>query len=211
MVLSNSDWADGEPAVDLSSERVTRAVAREFGRFRSNLIQTGYDEDWLQAQVASYAATAQRQILALLLNGGLILDHQRQSLPLDAANVAGSLREAFRQDLAQLLNLWTTTRGTNHVKIVRDIVRSYREEEDAAPYADVPGLCKVATVAEVEAQGWSLNPGRYVGVADRPADDFDFKERLEELNEELERLNAEAHELEARIAENVASLLESTP
>ena len=32
-------------------------------------------------------------------------------------------------------------------------------------YADTPGLCKAATLAEIEAQGWSLNPGRYVGVA----------------------------------------------
>ncbi len=78
-----------------------------------------------------------------------------------------------------------------------------------ARYADVPGLCKVATLAEIEAQGWSLNPGRYVGVAARAEDDFDFKERLEELNEELEILNAEARELEERIAENVAMLLEA--
>ena len=75
-------------------------------------------------------------------------------------------------------------------------------------YCDVPGLCKIATIAEIEAQGWSLNPGRYVGVTARPAEDFDFAERLEELNEELERLNAEAHELEERIGENVAKLLE---
>ena len=40
-------------------------------------------------------------------------------------------------------------------------------------YADIPGLCKVATRAEIEAQGWSLNPGRYVGVAEREADDGD--------------------------------------
>ncbi|MDX9971788.1 MAG: class I SAM-dependent DNA methyltransferase [FCB group bacterium] len=75
-------------------------------------------------------------------------------------------------------------------------------------YADVAGLCKVATLTEIEAQGWSLNPGRYVGVTARAEDDFDFKERLEELNEELETLNAEARELEERIAENVAKLLE---
>jgi len=75
-------------------------------------------------------------------------------------------------------------------------------------YADVAGLCKVVTIAEIEAQGWSLNPGRYVGVAAREEDDFDFKERLEEQNEELEILNAEARELEERIAENVATLLE---
>ena len=76
-------------------------------------------------------------------------------------------------------------------------------------YTDVAGLCKVATTKEIEAAGWSLNPGRYVGVADRVADDFDFKERLEELNEELERLNIEAGELETRIAQNVAEILEA--
>lgn len=75
-------------------------------------------------------------------------------------------------------------------------------------YADVPGLCRVATLAEIEAQGWSLNPGRYVGTPDRAGEDVDFAARLEELHEELEVLNAEARELEDRIAANVAKLLE---
>ncbi len=73
---------------------------------------------------------------------------------------------------------------------------------------DVPGLCKVATRAEIAAQGWSLNPGRYVGVAERQDDDGDWREQLEALNEELEVLNAEARELEERIGENVVGLLE---
>ncbi len=77
-------------------------------------------------------------------------------------------------------------------------------------YQDVAGLCRVATLAEIEAQGWSLNSGRYVGVAARAADEFVFAERLEELNEELEVLNGEARELEERIAANVAQLLEIT-
>ena len=81
---------------------------------------------------------------------------------------------------------------------------------DAAGYTDVPGLCKAATLAEIEAQGWSLNPGRYVGVAKgEDLSDEDFKEQLEALNEELEVLNAEARELEERIAENVVELLEA--
>ncbi|ACO33667.1 MULTISPECIES: class I SAM-dependent DNA methyltransferase [Acidobacterium] len=75
-------------------------------------------------------------------------------------------------------------------------------------YEDVPGLCKVATRKEIEAQGWSLNPGRYVGVAPgEEISDEDFKEKLEELNEELETLNAQARELEATIARNVAEIL----
>jgi len=74
-------------------------------------------------------------------------------------------------------------------------------------YTDVPGLCKVATIEEIEAQGWSLNPGRYVGVAEREEYDFDFHERLGELNEELESLNDEARALEKQIAKNVSELL----
>lgn len=77
-------------------------------------------------------------------------------------------------------------------------------------YKDVPGLCKVATLKEIEAQGWSLNPGRYVGVAPgESVSDEDFKEQLEELNEELEKLNAHARELEETIARNVAEILEA--
>ncbi|MEY2563253.1 MAG: type restriction enzyme protein [Verrucomicrobiota bacterium] len=75
-------------------------------------------------------------------------------------------------------------------------------------YADVPGLCKAAGFPEIEAQGWSLSPGRYVGVA--PGDevsDEDFKEQLETLNEELEVLNTQARELEETIARNVAAIL----
>jgi type I restriction enzyme M protein len=75
-------------------------------------------------------------------------------------------------------------------------------------YADVPGLCKAATLAEIEAQGWSLNPGRYVGVAPgEDVSDEDFKTQLEALNEELEGLNAKARELEETIAANVAGIL----
>jgi type I restriction enzyme M protein len=89
------------------------------------------------------------------------------------------------------------------VEFLANIVRLYRGEEveraagskqmlkDKFPrgkYTDVPGLCKIATLNDIAGQGWSLNPGRYVGVAEHQADDFDFNEKLEELNEDLETL-----------------------
>ena len=81
---------------------------------------------------------------------------------------------------------------------------------DTPAYRDVPGLCKAATLAEIEAQGWSLNPGRYVGVAPgEEVSDEDFMEQLETLNEELESLNAQARELEATIANNVGEILKA--
>jgi type I restriction enzyme M protein len=75
-------------------------------------------------------------------------------------------------------------------------------------YADVAGLCKAASLQEIEAQGWSLNPGRYVGVvAGEDVSDEDFNEQLVALNEELEVLNVQARELERTIAANVAGIL----
>ena len=91
----------------------------------------------------------------------------------------------------------------------RPSARSGREPGSTLSYRDIPGLCKAATLAEIEAQGWSLNPGRYVGVAPGETDsDEEFKEKLEALNEELEGLNKKARELEATIAQNVAEILE---
>lgn len=77
-------------------------------------------------------------------------------------------------------------------------------------YADVPGLCRAAPLKEIEAQAWSLNPGRYVGVGPgESVSDEDFKTQLEVLNEELEALNTQARDLERTIAANVARILEA--
>ncbi len=64
-------------------------------------------------------------------------------------------------------------------------------------------LPKAATLKEIEAQGWSLNPGRYVGVAagEVVSDEY-FKEQLETLN-------AAARGLETTIAKNVAEILKT--
>ncbi len=77
-------------------------------------------------------------------------------------------------------------------------------------YVDIAGLCKTATLSEIEAQGWSLNPGRYVGVAPgEDVSDEDFKEQLETLHEELKTLNARARTLEETIGYNIAEILEA--
>jgi type I restriction enzyme M protein len=92
----------------------------------------------------------------------------------------------------------------------RKTINSQPSTIDSPRYRDVPGLCRAATLKEIEAQGWSLNPGRYVGVATgESVSDEDFKEQLETLNEELETLNAQARDLEQTIAHNVAEILEA--
>ena len=77
-------------------------------------------------------------------------------------------------------------------------------------YQDIAGLCKVATKEEIIEQGYSLNPGRYVGVPEGEQEsDEDFVVKLTALQEGLEVLNAEAHELEDQIATNLSKVLEA--
>jgi type I restriction enzyme M protein len=136
---------------------------------------------------------------------------------IDARHIYRQIDRAHRE--------WTPAQ----IGFLANLVRLYRSEEpdftlggDEAhakleeifgkkpKYADVLGLCRAATIKEIEAQGRSLNPGRYVGVAPGEAvSDEDFKEQLETLNEELEALNAQARDLERTIADNVAEVLEA--
>lgn len=62
-------------------------------------------------------------------------------------------------------------------------------------YQDVLGLCKVATIREIEEKNYSLTPGAYVGVAEQEDDGVDFHERMTEIHDELARLNTEANAL----------------
>ena len=62
-------------------------------------------------------------------------------------------------------------------------------------YKDVLGLCKIATIQEIEGKNYSLTPGAYVGVAEAEDDGVDFHERMNEIHAELKRLNSEANVL----------------
>ena len=76
-----------------------------------------------------------------------------------------------------------------------------------AELRDVEGLVKLASRAEIEAQDWSLTPGRYVGVAPEEEDpDFDFEEAMGEIREELADLTDKASELYATIDATLAEL-----
>ncbi|MEO5559373.1 MAG: class I SAM-dependent DNA methyltransferase [Dokdonella sp.] len=121
--------------------------------------------------------------------------------------VTRAIREFTAEQLEFLANIVRLYRG-EAPEFVSDSRAMLAEKFPETTYRDVAGLCKAATLVEIEAQGWSLNPGRYVGVGERAADEFDFAERLEELNEELEALNLEARQHEATIGTAVSALLE---
>lgn len=91
-----------------------------------------------------------------------------------------------------------------------EVTGKIRETFGNKGYRDVLGLCKASALDEIESKGWSLNPGRYVGVPPGEAvSDEDFKERLAALGEELEILNADSNRLAKTIAQNVARIVKA--
>lgn len=73
-------------------------------------------------------------------------------------------------------------------------------------YDDVLGLCKLATISEIEEKSWSLTPGAYVGVAPIEDDGVDFEERMVEIHRELLSLQAESNDLMDTISQNMKEM-----
>jgi type I restriction enzyme M protein len=75
-------------------------------------------------------------------------------------------------------------------------------------YEDVTGLCKAATLKEIEEQDWSLNPGRYVGVVieEDGLTEEEFLKEMKERHEALNSLNKKGTQLEQTIQKNLLEL-----
>jgi type I restriction enzyme M protein len=113
----------------------------------------------------------------------------------------------FRPEQLELLaNVVRLYRGED-VETVDGSEQLLKERFPEGKYVDVPGLCKVANLAEIEAQGWSLNPGRYTGIA-AVDDDEDFTEKLAGLYDEFTRLSAEADVLKTKVDTAIQGILE---
>lgn len=83
-----------------------------------------------------------------------------------------------------------------------------QERFPKAEYEDVTGLCKLASLMEVEEQEYSLNAGRYVGVVieEDGKTEEEFIADLLAINEELFSLNDAARGLEKIVGHNVAQI-----
>ena len=179
---------------------------------RRRLIEDGA-VDVIVAVSTNFFYTVALPVTLWFLDKGKLKDDRKEVLFIDARHVYKQIDRAHREYTPE------------QIEFLSNIVRLHRGEglefsagsksltEEKFPkqkYNDVPGLCKVASAKEIQDQGWSLNPGRYVGVAEGKTEDFDFREKLGGLQEKLELLNAEARQLEKSIAQNVSELLEES-
>lgn len=130
---------------------------------------------------------------------------------LDARHLYRQIDRAHRDFLPEqiefLANVVRLYRGEG-IETVDGSEALLKEYFPGGTYADVAGLCKVATRAEIESQGWSLNPGRYTGTATVEEESEDFAEKLAELYEEFSRLSDEADALRSKVDVAVQGILE---
>jgi type I restriction enzyme M protein len=106
------------------------------------------------------------------------------------------IQAEYDKKLADIADTLTTAKEAN---------RLYEKFGDGV-YTDIPGLCKVADISEIEEKNWSLTPGAYVGVAPVEDDGVDFEERMAEIHRELLSLQAESNDLMDIISQNMKEM-----
>jgi len=101
-----------------------------------------------------------------------------------------------------------THRELTHADIGRiaGTYHAWRGEAGAGAYADVPGFCKSATLAQIRRQDHILTPSRYVGSAAQESDAESIDDTMRRLVAQLRELRAEAATLDAAIAANLREL-----
>ena len=111
-----------------------------------------------------------------------------------------AIAEVLRKDKKKVEAEWKET-----IDYWEDLVETayqfewLTEKFGEGDYRDVLGLCKIATIQEIEEKNYSLTPGAYVGVAEVEDDGVDFHERMNEIHAELAQLGQEANVLMSEI------------
>ena len=125
-----------------------------------------------------------------------------QVLFIDAREIYNQIDRAHRdwtpqqtEFLANIVRLWRGeepefTYGSD------ELLLSHFPEE---VYDDVAGLCAAASIANIKAQGWSLNPGRYVSIKPDGVTLEDAIQKLRQLADEFGPLHQEAQRLSANV------------
>ena len=153
--------------------------------------------DKYQALVDEYAETlASRDFLAVLAK----LEEKKTQLNAQAKE---EIAQAARKEKKMIEAAYAES-----IDSLEELIQTAKEslwlteKFGEGKYADIPGLCKVATLEEIEAKGYSLTPGAYVGVAPTEDDGVDFHQRMTEIHQELRSLQEESNRLMESISKN---------
>lgn len=91
------------------------------------------------------------------------------------------------------------------LSVVKEAMWLYDKFGDGE-YRDIPGLCKLASRAEIAEKNYSLTPGAYVGVAAAEDDGVDFAQRMGEIHRELLKLQEKSNVLMETISKSMKEM-----
>ena len=153
--------------------------------------------DKYRALVEEYAETLSGRDFTAVLKQ---LEEQKATLTAEGKEAAAAAprkeKKAVEADYAQKVAVVEES-----IQIAKESLW-LTEKFGEGQYADIPGLCKVATLEEIKEKNYSLTPGAYVGVAPTEDDGVDFHERMTEIHKELLSLQEESNRLMETISKN---------
>ena len=132
--------------------------------------------------------------LARNKRNGRFRDRRGGTLFIDARKM-GSLVDRVHRELSD-----------EDIEKVAGTYHAWRGDKSAGTYADIPGFCKRATLADIRKHGHVLTPGRYVGAEAAEDDGEPFEEKMKRLTTTLREQQTEAAKLDAAIASNLKEL-----
>ena len=118
-------------------------------------------------------------------------DRREETLFIDARQMGSKINrtqiELTEKDIVRIASTYHAWRGTT--------------EDD---YDDEPGFCRASDLAEIEAAGFVLSPGRYVGAPESEEDDVAFEEKMATLVERLGEAMNESDQLAGHVKSALA-------
>lgn len=163
---------------------------------------------WLhRGEVDKYRTLVDEYRVALDLTPDFTFAQRSEQLQQDIANATAEGKEAVaaaaRRDKKRIQAQYDDAIAAlqNKLTVAKEalwLTDKFGEGE----YRDIPGLCKAATLQEIEEKNWSLTPGAYVGVEEQKADDVDFAERMRAIHAKLLALQKQSDELMTTISKN---------
>lgn len=165
---------------------------------------------WLyRGEMDKYTALLQeyRKILGQVISFEEVLQLLKNELKDLQKKAKLEVEQADRKDKKRIQAKYDEMIAAKNDEIIvaKETVWLY-EKFGEGEYKDILGLCKVASLTEIEEKGWSLTPGAYVGVAPVEDDGVDFEERMAEIHRELLSLQAESNDLMDTISKNMKEM-----
>lgn len=137
----------------------------------------------------------------------IVRQHEKQQA--EQAQAEGKRTSIDRKTRALKTALEELHKEVRSAEIFYRDIHWLQERFPKAGYEDVTGLCKLASLAEIKEQEYSLNPGRYVGVVieEDGKTEEEFISDLIKVSDELSTLYCAEKKLHGVISGNLKQLI----